>query len=446
MENIVKQLKITNKDLKEAEIEGLLYLITTQQNLDSNKLIQLSGLPKETLKAFKSSFGNYLEDSTEKLALNDEGRKLLGGLELHPYSWSILKLSDEDLVTKLTEIRTEHNLNPVREYDQWFATIESSIAKAKMLEAKGLVEGKNIALMGDDDLVSIVLVLMGAKFNKVTVFDIDKNLLQTIQTIANKLEESDPNLRGVSKRVFTKEYDARNDFEINDLETYDVALTDPPYTRTGVALFLNRCVQLVKSHKDFSGSYIFLNYGNSFKSPEKTQKVQEVIGEFNLVIEDKIDKFVRYHGAESIGSASSLYVLKTTPTTSSKTDYLESRIYTYEDTKEEKFPFVDHYVFKLNEVPAKVIESQIALQKAVGEFCKLHKLKVVKTDIERFKPAGFTVTVILSNSNLLVHTWPEYKAVHIDLITCSPIHNKEKMLQSLQNLFSTQKVELKKIE
>ena len=228
MNDIVIQLKKVNNDLKEAEIEGLLYLISTEQDLDSNKLIQLSGLPKETLKTFKSSLGNYLQDSTEKISLNNEGQKLLANLELHSYKWSLLKLSDEALVAALSEIRAKHHLNPVREYDQWFATVESSIAKAKMLEAKGLIEGKNIALMGDDDLVSIVLVLMGAKFNKVTVFDIDKNLLQTIQTIAKELEKESPNLRGISSKIFTKEYDARNDFEINDLETYDVALTDPP--------------------------------------------------------------------------------------------------------------------------------------------------------------------------------------------------------------------------
>ena len=103
-------------------------------------------------------------------------------------------------------------------------------------------------------------------------------------------------------------------------------------------------------------------------------------------------------------------------------------------------------MFKVHEVPADLINSKTALLKAVGEFCNKHKLKVVKTDVTKFKPHGYTVTVVLANSNLLLHTWPEYNAVHIDLVSCTPIYNKENMIKILQGLFSTQKIEQKKVE
>jgi S-adenosylmethionine/arginine decarboxylase-like enzyme len=47
--------------------------------------------------------------------------------------------------------------------------------------------------------------------------------------------------------------------------------------------------------------------------------------------------------------------------------------------------------------------------KIVGEFCRLHRLKVVDTKISKFKGQGLTLTYVLSNSNLLVHTWPELR-------------------------------------
>jgi N4-bis(aminopropyl)spermidine synthase len=437
VKTLISQLKRNNIHLKEAEIEGLLYLFVENSSISNNELIRATGLPKETLREFKSSLGNYLEEKKSKVSLNAEGKKLLKDTKFRPYAWSLFSFEDEEVVARLNEIRKKHSLNPVREYDQWFATAETSVNKAKALVSKGLGEGKNIALFGDDDLVSITLVLMGVKFSKITVFDIDKNLLSTLEKILNDLKV---------KNVFTVLYDARDEFDAKDLETYDVVLTDPPYTRTGVALFLDRAIQLLKPSKDFSGSYIFLNYGNSFKSPEKLQKVQEIINDFGLVIEDRIDKFARYHGAESIGSASSLYVLKTTPSTSSKNGYFNNRIYTYETIKEEKFPYVDHFVFKLHGVPNPIVTSKTALQKAVGEFCKKHKLKVVGSDITKFKPHGYTITLILSNSNLLLHTWPEHNAIHIDLVTCSPIHEKEGMITNLQRLFSVKNIEVKKVE
>jgi predicted methyltransferase len=436
--NVVKQLKKVNKDLKEAEVEGILYFLKTSDVLTNNELIKLTGLPKETLRGFKKSFGTYLSDSSsEDIRLNDTGKGLLRDLDLRPYTWSLVEYADSVLEKKLAEVRMKYSLVPVREYDQWFADIRTSVAKAKILHKKGLVEGKSIALFGDDDLVSVVLALMGVSYNKVSVFDVDKKLLKTIKAITREL--------GV-RNISVCEYDAREDFNARDLGTFDVVLTDPPYTKFGVTLFLNRAIQLLKPHKDYSGSYVLLNYGNSFKSPEKTLKIQEIINDFNLLVEDKINKFARYEGAESVGSTSSLYVLKTTPVTAPKEDLFSNTIYTYENVKEEKFPFVDHYVFKVHEVPTNLLNSKTALLRAVGEFCNKHKLKVVKTGTTKFKPHGYTVTVVLSNSNLLLHTWPEHNAVHIDLVSCTPIYNKKNMVKTLQGLFSTQKIEQKRIE
>ena len=63
-----------------------------------------------------------------------------------------------------------------------------------------------------------------------------------------------------------------------------------------------------------------------------------------------------------------------------------------------------------------------------------------------FKGSGFTVSFILSNSNITVHTWPEYNAVHVDLVTCSPIHNKNMLADTLSKEFNTNKIDVFFIE
>jgi len=36
-----------------------------------------------------------------------------------------------------------------------------------------------------------------------------------------------------------------------------------------------------------------------------------------------------------------------------------------------------------------------------------------------FSPKGITLVYILSESHLVIHTWPELGTAHIDLVTCS---------------------------
>ncbi len=160
-----------------------------------------------------------------------------------------------------------------------------------------------------------------------------------------------------------------------------------------------------------------------------------------------MDKFSRYHGAESIGSASSLYILKTTKFSKPLSEkILDTKIYTNESQKEEEFPFVDHVVIKVNGVAKGILTSKATLMNLMGKFCKVHKLNVVDTKVTKFKGGGLSITYILANSNLVVHTWDEYNALHLDLITCSPIYNKDGIMDTLSSLLNTRQLVINYVE
>ena len=176
-------------------------------------------------------------------------------------------------------------------------------------------------------------------------------------------------------------------------------------------------------------------------------KIQEILGKVNLVIEDKINNFAHYDGAESIGSASSLYILKSLASTAVYKGIRKNRkIYTYETEKEERFPFVDHVVLKVFGVSTLMLESKKKMLGLLNEFCRAHRLKVVDTKITEFKGKGFTFVYVLSNSNLTVHSWPEHNALHVDLITCSPIFDKPSLPKTISDLFNTDSIEINFVE
>ena len=439
MNSLISKIKNNNPDFKSAEIEGLLFLLKNNTPFTNQEFVTLTGIPKESLKQFKKSISNLLTKEDENIvSLSEEGKKELSNLEPKPYKWSLYpgEVSHKDSFKKVYEIRNKYDINPRREYDQFLATPETSYMKAQIICEKGMVEGKSIAFIGDDDLNSLTLGILDSSYKNITVFDIDNQVLDSVKTASEKI--------GL-KNIETTSYDVRNKLDKKYLGKFDVVVFDPPYTKSGVTLFLQRAVEMIGDVNGFEGKYIFMYYGNSFKSPEKILKIQEVISRFNLVVEDKIEKFSRYTGADSIGSASSLYILKANKFTHS-IDFDSKRIYTFEEQKEERFPFVDHVVFKVFGVKSEILRSKGRLLSVLGKLCTTHKLKVMDKKITSFKGGGTTITFVLANSNLVVHTWPEFNSIHIDLITCSPIYRKDNLPSTVSSVFETDKVDTFYIE
>ncbi len=443
---ILEELKIKNPDLKQAEIEGILGLLLNKGTQTPATLTNYTGIPKETLKTFIKSISSFLEQpQNDKFTLTKAAQATFKELNLRSYKFKSVEYNDlllrnpkaSEALETFEKIRKKYTLTSKREYDQFFATPQTSISKALVLIEKGLVQGKNILLLGDDDWVSVALALLEPTYNKIQILDIDPELLALIEKIS-----TDYNFKNIKTEV----YDVRKPIPSRHVAIYDVVMTDPPYTKSGIDLFLNRSAVFLGPTKNFADKYVFLFYGNSFKSPEKFIKIQEVIGSYGLVIEDRFNKFASYTGADSIGSASSLYILKTTSATKPRDDYLDNNIYTFENVAEEKFPYVDHIVFKVHKVPETIINSKSALLKKLGEICNIHKLKVLDTKITSFPKQGLTITYILSNSNFVIHTWPEFGALHMDLITCAPIYNKDRIARTVSDLFGTRSVEVRVID
>lgn len=437
MDSILTLVKERNPDLLEAQLEGMFNLLLTKQVSTMSELIVTTGITKSVLLAFKKSIADLLQDEADGIELNALGQKVLSDLNPKAYSWSLYTFEDKHLELKLQELRKNYFFDPKREFDQFFALSETSIKKANIVNQKVGIKGKRIAIFGDDDLLSFAIPLLAKDYAELVVFDVDPMLLAKVSSVVKE--------QGF-ERIKTVLYDARNDPSKQYLNYFDVVITDPPYTKSGFDLFLDRCVQFSKIKRDYSGSYIFIYYGVGVKNLEREVKLLESIHLRNLYLEDKIFKFARYSGAETVGNSSNLYILKTTPHTALIQEAFTRDIYTFENVKEEKFPYVDHYVFKLFGVNAEILKSKAKLLKACGDFCNKHKLKVVDTKITQFKPYGFSLTYILASSNLVIHTWEEYGGVHVDLVTCSPIYNASSLSTSLVNLFGARNVEYYKVE
>jgi predicted methyltransferase len=119
-------------------------------------------------------------------------------------------------------------------------------------------------------------------------------------------------------------HDLRNPLPNNLLNSFDVVFTDPPYTASGISVFLNRGIQALRKAPT---SRLYFCYGNSDRARERELKIQSLVTEKGLLIREKLYRFNAYVGAESIGSVSSLCRCDLTPQTRSN-EISEKNIYT----------------------------------------------------------------------------------------------------------------------
>ncbi|MET8976258.1 GNAT family N-acetyltransferase [Streptomyces sp. NPDC004539] len=189
--------------------------------------------------------------------------------------------------------------------DQSHCTPETKVRRVLALLTAGVLPGGSLLLIGDDDLISLAIavvgdVLGGPIVERVTVVDISPEILGYVQKVAATL----------GTRVDTVEHDLREPLPAGLHGRFDAAMTDPPYTPEGARLFLSRAVEGLRPGAAHS---IFFSFGG--KSPDDMLAVQREIIELGLVTHGHIRNFNEYEGSGILGGVGFFQHLLTTSST-----------------------------------------------------------------------------------------------------------------------------------
>lgn len=68
--------------------------------------------------------------------------------------------------------------------------------------------------------------------------------------------------------------------------------------------------------------------------------------------------------------------------------------------------------------------------------------KVVGKCIHQFSPHGLTGVVVIAESHLAIHTWPEYRSICIDLFSCSHHIRSDIAIEILRTSFQPKQVSI----
>ena len=200
---------------------------------------------------------------------------------------------------------------------------ETSLRRALYMYLSGALEGKRVIVVGDDDLVSLSIGLLGQSLGRhdltrrLVVVEADQRWVELIQS-ASDVEDLE---------IECLQHDLRDPLPERLHGQFDTFETDPPYTTAGMTLFLSRAIGALKP--GFGGQG-FLSFGP--KSPAEMLEVHFNLVSMGLVVHEVIPAFNDYQGASVLGGSGQMIHLLTTKATKplvSETPY-DQPIYTGE--------------------------------------------------------------------------------------------------------------------
>ena len=106
-----------------------------------------------------------------------------------------------------------------------------------------------------------------------------------------------------------------------------------------------------------------------------------------------------------------------------------------------------HLLVNMYGCPKELLERSevvLGLLNKIVEKAGLHKIGESEY---QFEPHGATAVVLLEESHISIHTWPEQDgAAAVDIFTCAGPEKNEAAYQVMKKIFKPKKIEKKKVE
>lgn len=80
-----------------------------------------------------------------------------------------------------------------------------------------------------------------------------------------------------------------------------------------------------------------------------------------------------------------------------------------------------HYIWDVHGCDAKTISYTPHIDRLLHEIIDQLKLSKVDAAFKQFEPVGVTGFILLEESHISIHTWPEHNFAAVDIFSCKPI-------------------------
>ncbi len=91
--------------------------------------------------------------------------------------------------------------------------------------------------------------------------------------------------------------------------------------------------------------------------------------------------------------------------------------------------------------PKELIDNQEYVKEVLLQVAKKLNFTVVDTLIHHFSPIGVSGVIVIQESHIAVHTWPEHNYVALDFFTCNQQYDIAQATSFLQEQFKATHIE-----
>jgi len=94
----------------------------------------------------------------------------------------------------------------------------------------------------------------------------------------------------------------------------------------------------------------------------------------------------------------------------------------------------------------KIIENQAELKKILWRAAKAANNTPLEFVVHKFQPQGITGVVLLAESHIAYHSWPEFHYAAIDIYTCGEKASPRKAIECLKKELRPRKIEIREFK
>ncbi|WP_010093766.1 adenosylmethionine decarboxylase [Ornithinibacillus scapharcae] len=100
-----------------------------------------------------------------------------------------------------------------------------------------------------------------------------------------------------------------------------------------------------------------------------------------------------------------------------------------------------HVLIEFYGCPSDIIENNALIEKFMNEAADYSGATIVDSVFHHFNPYGVSGAVIIAESHLTIHTWPEYGYASVDVYTCGDTVSPWKAAEYLSEKLKAKKTE-----
>lgn len=86
------------------------------------------------------------------------------------------------------------------------------------------------------------------------------------------------------------------------------------------------------------------------------------------------------------------------------------------------------------------INDVIYVEKALIQATKDSRATIISHNFHKFSPYGVSGIIVIAESHVTIHTWPEYKYAAVDIFTCGETIDPWLIQEKLKDLFQSKNV------